>query len=102
MKITEEKQKYEPILLELVNLSTPDIITTSVFDENVDQDGWTQVRCANEIRVASESRSAGEICRTNEMRQKRISEFYFIPDRVFREYEVFISSLAKQGISSEC
>ena len=41
MKITEEKQKYEPILLELVNLSTPDIITTSVFDENVDQDGWT-------------------------------------------------------------
>ena len=41
MKITDEKQKYEPILLELVNLGTPDIITTSVFDENVDDDGWT-------------------------------------------------------------
>lgn len=42
MKITEEKQKYERVLLELVNLSVPDIITTSVFeDENVDSDGWT-------------------------------------------------------------
>ena len=42
MKNTEEKQKYEPILLELVNLSTPDIVTTSAFDdENVDPDGWT-------------------------------------------------------------
>ena len=42
MKITEEKQKYEPILLELINLGIPDIITTSTFeDENVDGDGWT-------------------------------------------------------------
>ena len=42
MKITEEKQKYERVLLELVNLSVPDIITTSVFgDENVDGDAWT-------------------------------------------------------------
>ena len=42
MRKTEEKQKYEPILLELVNLSAADIVTTSVFDEeNVDPDGWT-------------------------------------------------------------
>ena len=42
MRKTEEKQKYEPILLELVNLSATDIVTTSVFDEeNVDPDGWT-------------------------------------------------------------
>ena len=102
MRKTEEKQKYEPILLELVNLSAPDIITTSVFDdESVDQGGWTQALCANEIRFASESRFADEICRTNEMRKKRISEFHFTPDRVFQEYEVFISSLAKQGVSSE-
>ncbi len=40
MKNTEEKQKYEPILLELVNLSIPDIITTSIPDD-VDNDGWT-------------------------------------------------------------
>lgn len=41
MKITEEKLKYEPVTVELVNLGTPDIITTSVFGENVDGDGWT-------------------------------------------------------------
>lgn len=40
MKITEEKQKYEPVLLELVNLSTPDIITVSIIDD-VDDDSWT-------------------------------------------------------------
>ena len=40
MKITEEKQKYEPALLELVNLSTHDIITASTTDD-VDDDSWT-------------------------------------------------------------
>ena len=42
MKKAEEKQKYEPVLLELVSLGTLDIVTTSVFDEeNVDPDAWT-------------------------------------------------------------
>lgn len=41
MKKTEEKQKYEPVLFELVNFGAFDIITTSVFEENVDPDGWT-------------------------------------------------------------
>lgn len=40
MKITEEKQKYEPVLLELVNLSAPDIITTSRPDDVADG-SWT-------------------------------------------------------------
>ena len=43
MKKAEEKQKYEPVLLELVSFGTLDIVTTSVFDEeNVDPDAWTQ------------------------------------------------------------
>ena len=42
MKKAEEKKKYEPAMLELVNLGTLDIVTTSVFDEeNVDPDAWT-------------------------------------------------------------
>ena len=41
MKKAEEKQKYEPALLELVKFGAFDIITTSVFEENVDPDGWT-------------------------------------------------------------
>jgi len=40
MKIAEEKQKYEPVLLELVNLITHDIITASMIAD-VDDDGWT-------------------------------------------------------------
>ena len=40
MKITEEKRKYEPALLELVNLSSPDIITTSRSDDVADG-SWT-------------------------------------------------------------
>ena len=40
MKNTEEKQKYKPILLELVNLSASDLITTSRGDDVADDD-WT-------------------------------------------------------------
>ena len=41
MRKTEEKQKYEPVLLELVNLGALDIITTSIFEDVVDPDAWT-------------------------------------------------------------
>ena len=40
MKNTEEKQKYAPVLLELVNLNVPDIITTSRSDDVADG-SWT-------------------------------------------------------------
>ena len=87
MKKAEEKQKYEPALLELVKFGAFDVITTSVFEENVDPDGWTQARCVNEIR------SADDICRTNEMCKKRISEFTFYPKWYFENMKYSFQAL---------
>lgn len=36
-----EKMKYEPVELEITMIGMPDIVTASIYDENVDNDGWT-------------------------------------------------------------
>lgn len=36
-----KKTKYEPAELEITMTLMPDIVTASVYDENVDDDGWT-------------------------------------------------------------